>query len=285
MLKPETTNFTITRWQRDNKEKLTSGSLKDSVVLQVMAGDNVEFFSDHTSPLNKISVTGEQDGLSTILVKKEDTLGDVLGRIPLNSRSNPKAVQVFRKSVAEQQKQLLLAHLQNLEATILTTSSVTAGESEIRTAENKSFMGFIDRAKKVEPKGQIVINEKTNLHTVFLEEGDQIYIPSITNLTNVQGEVSIPGTHTFLNGYSAWDYIEMTGGLTDNADEENILIIAQNGAVKKYESEGQLEDTLVQNGDSIMVMPKVTGYNLEIAKGITQVMYQVAVSAAVLLAL
>ena len=285
MLKPETTNYTVTRWQRDNKEKLSSGSLKDTKYLYVMAGDTIEFFSDHTSSLNKISVTGEHDGLNTILVKKDDSLGEVLLRIHLNSRSNPAAVQVFRKSVAEQQKQLLLAHLQNLEAAILKTSSVSTEESQIRNIENKSYMSFIERARKVEPKGQIVINERTDLHQIYLEEGDQIYIPAITNLTNIQGEVAIPGTHTFVEGYSAYDYIKLTGGLTDNADEKNILVIAQNGSVKKYESEGQLKDALIHNGDSVLVMPEVSVNNIQVAKSITQIMYQIAVSVGVLLRL
>ncbi|MCP4343701.1 MAG: polysaccharide export protein [Desulfobulbaceae bacterium] len=285
MLKPETTNFTLTRWQRDNQEKSISGSLKNIENLYVMAGDSLDFFSDHTSRLNKISITGEHDGLTTVLVKKEDTLGDVLLKIRFNLRSNPAAVQVFRKSVAEQQKQLLLAHLQNLESTILRSSSMTSEESEIRSIENKTYMGFIERAKKVEPKGQIVINEKTDLHSIYLEEGDQVYIPAITNLADVQGEVSIPGTHTFVDGYSAYDYIQMTGGLTDSADDENILIVAQNGRVKKYESESELKDALIQNGDSVLVMPKVTGYNLQVVKSVTQIMYQIAISVGVLLAI
>ncbi len=285
MLKPETTNFTLTRWQRDNQEKLSAGSLEDAASQYVMAGDTVEFFSDHTSSLNKISITGEHDGLTTILVKKEETLGDVLKNIKLNPRSNPVAIQVFRQSVAEQQKQLLLAHLQSLETTILKTSSMTAEESEMRSIENKSFMSFIERARKVEPKGQIVINEKTNFFTIYLEPGDQVYIPSITNLANIQGEVNIPGTHTFVQGLSAYDYIELTGGMTDNADDENILVVAQNGSVKRFESEGALKKVLMQSGDSILVMPKVTGYNLQITKSVTQIMYQIAVSVGVLLAI
>ncbi len=285
MLKPETTNFTITRWQRDNLQKLTSGSLEDTDNLYVRAGDTLEFFSDHTSSLNKISITGEQDGLTTLLIKKTDTLGDVLAKIPMNSRSNPAAVQVFRKSVSVQQKQLLLAHLQSLETTILTSSSATTEESKMRSIDNKSYMGFIEQAKKVEPKGQIVINEKTNFHTIFLEEGDQVYIPSITNLTNIQGEVSIPGTHTFVDGYSVFDYIQLTGGMTDSADEENVLVVAQNGSVKKYESERELKNTLIHNGDSVLVMPEISGYNLEIVKSITQIMFQIVVSVGVLVAI
>ncbi len=285
MLKPETTNFTITRWQLDNTQKLTSGSVKDSKAIYVMAGDTLEFFSDHTSSLIKISITGEHDGLSTILVKRNETLGEALLRVRLNARSNPAAVQVFRKTVAEQQKQLLLAHLQNLETITLKSSSMSVEESQIRSAENKAFMGFIERARKVEPKGQIVINEKTNLHSIYLEDGDQIYIPSTTNLVNIQGEVSIPGTHTFVQGYSAYDYVQLAGGLTDNADEANILVVAQNGSVKKYESERELKGALMDNGDSILVMPEVTGYNLQVTKSVTQIMYQIAVSVGVLLAI
>jgi len=179
----------------------------------------------------------------------------------------------------------LLAHLQNLESIILKSSSMTTEESEIRSLENKTYMGFIERAKKVEPKGQIVINEKTDLHSIYLEEGDQVYIPAITNLADVQGEVSIPGTHTFVEGYSAYEYIQLTGGLTDSANDENILIVAQNGSVKKYESKSELKDAMIHNGDSVLVMPEVTGYNLQVVKSVTQIMYQIAVSAAVLIAI
>lgn len=285
MLKPETTNFTITRWQRDNQQKLFTGSLEDTATLLVMAGDTVDFSSDHTSLLEKINVTGEHDGLSTILVSKEENLAGVLKKIKFNPRSNPGAVQVFRKSVAEKQKELLLAHLQSLESMVLTTSAVTEEESKIMAQESKSYLNFIERARKVEPKGQIVINEKTDFQSIYLEDGDQIYIPTVTNLTMVQGEVSIPGTHTVVDGYSAYDYIELAGGLTERADKENILVVSQNGSVKKFDSEWSLKKVHIQSGDSVLVLPKVSGQNIQLVKGITQIMYQIAISVGVLVAL
>ncbi len=285
ILKPETTNFTITRWKRDNRQILLSGSLNDMGKIKALAGDTIEFFSDHSSTLNKIKIIGEHDGLGTILVKRDATLGDVLKKISLNSRSNPATVQVFRKTVAEKQKQLLLAHLQELESIILMSSSMTPEESQIRSLENKSYMSFIGRARKVAPKGQIVINEKTDINTIYLEDGDQIYIPSITNLAMVQGEVSIPGAHTFVEGYSVNDYLKLSGGLTDRADQKKILVISQNGSVNKVTSESTMKKTMIKNGDSVLVLPKVVGKNLQVAKGITQIMYQIAVSVGVLLAI
>ncbi|MCP3942065.1 MAG: polysaccharide export protein [Desulfobacteraceae bacterium] len=285
ILKPETTNFTITRWKRDNKQILLSGSLAEMDNIKVLAGDTIEFFSDHRSSLNKINISGEQDGLSTILVKKDETLGGVLKKIKLNSRSNAAAVQVFRKTVADKQKQLLLAHLQELESMVLMSSSMTSEESKIRSFENKSYMSFIERAKKVEPKGQIVINEKTDPNSIYLEEGDQIYIPSITNLAMVQGEVSIPGAHTFVKGYSVKDYLNLSGGFTDRADEDKVLVISQNGSVKKMASQSAMKKSMIKSGDSVLVLPKVAGKNLQVAKGITQIMYQIAISVGVLLAI
>jgi protein involved in polysaccharide export with SLBB domain len=285
MMKPETTNFTITRWHRDNKQQLISGSLKQVKDLHVMAGDTIEFFSDHTSRLKKISITGEHDGLDTILIDKEQTLGGVLEKLKFNTRSNPTSVQVFRKSVAEKQKELLMAHLQKLESVVLTSSSVTSEESQIRSQENKAYLSFIDRAREAEPKGQITINKATDIYSIYLEEGDQIYIPTITNLAMVQGEVSIPGTHTFVEGYSAYDYIELSGGLTERADDKNFLVVSQNGSVQRYESERQLKHAVINNGDAVLVLPKVTGKNVQLIKGITQIMYQIAVSVGVLVAL
>lgn len=285
MLKPETTNFTVTRWQRNNQQKLFSGSLEDTTTTQVMAGDSVDFFSDHSSRLEKINITGEHDGLDTILVAKDETLGDVLNKLKFNPRSNPAAVQVFRKSVAEKQKELLLAHLQSLETMILTTSAVTAEESQIMAQESKSYLNFIERARKVEPKGQIVINENTDVQSIYLEDGDQLFIPTITNLAMIQGEVSIPGTHTLVGGYSAYDYITLAGGLTERADDENILVVSQNGSVKKYDSERALKNVSIQSGDSVLVLPKVSGQNIQLVKGVTQIMYQIAVSVGVLVAL
>jgi hypothetical protein len=235
--------------------------------------------------LEKINITGEHDGLDTILIAKEESLGDVLKKLKFNVRSNPGAVQVFRKTVAEKQKDLLLAHLQSLESLILTTSAVTAEDSQILAQESKSYLNFIERARKVEPKGQIVINEKTDVQSIYLEEGDQLYIPTITNLTMVQGEVSIPGTHTLVSGYSAYDYITLAGGLTERADEKNILVVSQNGSVKKFDSTRALKNVSIQSGDSILVLPQITGQNIRLAKGITQIMYQIAVSVGVLVAL
>ncbi len=43
-------------------------------------------------------------------------------------------------------------------------------------------LDFINRALKVEPKGQVIINRETPLSEVILEDGDEIYIPKRVEL-------------------------------------------------------------------------------------------------------
>ncbi|VVS92363.1 polysaccharide biosynthesis/export family protein [Desulfoluna spongiiphila] len=285
LLNPTATNVTVTRWGRDNKKVMTTFPVWQSEEVIVQGGDTVDVYPDHVSMLNTITITGEHDGMHSLLVGRDETLGDLLEKLQFTSRSEITAIQLFRKSVADKQKNLLEAKLQKLEELILTTPSVTKEESLMRSHETKGLLTFIDRARKVEPKGQVVINKKTNLDDIFLEDGDSIHIPAKSNLVLIQGEVSFPGAHTYVAEMTARDYIDLAGSLTARADTENILVLHQNGRVVKCDSEKMLKKMAVKTGDSVLVLPKMDGKKLQIAKDLTQIMYQVAVSAGVLLAL
>ena len=55
--------------------------------------------------------------------------------------------------------------------------------------------------------------------------------------------------------------------------------------MQKCDSKNILKKTKLARGDSLLVLPKLEGKNLQITKDITQILYQVAVSAGILLAL
>jgi len=140
-------------------------------------------------------------------------------------------------------------------------------------------LNFIDRAKKVELKGQVVINRDTNLSNVLLESGDEIYIPKKSHIIIVQGEVMLPGAQTYVASMEFDDYIDSCGGYNDRADKGSRLLIKSNGQVFNYDD----YDGIVQPGDSILVLSKIDTKYLQVAKDLTQIMYQVAVGAAVVL--
>ena len=82
---------------------------------------------------------------------------------------------------------------------------------------------------------------------IRLAPGDFIYIPkNVANEIRVVGEIKWPGILTFTDGMSALDAVLMTGGFTDFANKNNVLVERTEG--KKTEKiEVKLGD--VMNGD------------------------------------
>ena len=80
------------------------------------------------------------------------------------------------------------------------------------------------------------------------------------------------------------DYIELSGGLNEFADEKNIYVIKQNGSVMSLASSGGFfrgASNNLESGDTIVVPITVSTYSgLRATTEITQIIYQMALSAA-----
>ncbi len=279
------TNLTLTRWTPDNKKILESYALLESKHLKVQSGDSIEIYADHNDNANTITIIGEHKSPHTLLVPKNYTLAELMGKLTVTNLSDVESMQLFRQSVAEKQKQLLLAKLQELEKLVLTSSAISKDEAAMRSQEAKSILTFIERAKKVEPKGQVVIHNRQSFSETYLEDGDQIYIPRKNNIVLVQGEVSFPGAHTHMEGKTVFDYIALAGDFSERADTNRVLLIRKNGSVLKCDGTKGMKKQTVEKGDSILVFSKLEGKTLQVTKDITQILYQIAIGAGVFLAI
>ncbi|MFM2341610.1 MAG: hypothetical protein RLZZ592_1263, partial [Pseudomonadota bacterium] len=70
------------------------------------------------------------------------------------------------------------------------------------------------------------------------------------------------------------------GGLSQQADSSRVLLLKRNGTV--LETRG---DVAPSPGDELMVLPKAETKRIEVTRGITQILYQIAVVAKVALGL
>jgi len=282
---PTATSVIIYHWDRNGIMSTKEVSINDDNV-KIFSGDEVEFLSEHNPYQVTIKIEGEVAGAHTLVVPKGTSLKQVLNSIHYSPLANKDAVQLYRKSVAALQKQLLEAQLRDLEARVLTASSVTATGAQIRKTEAELIMQFIKRARSIQPKGRVVLSKKTDLSKVILEDGDTIYIPKKSSVVTIQGEVKIPGAQTYVPGYRIEDYIKSVGGFTDRADKEHVLLIRQSGKVITYDATAFLRKKVeVKRGDSILVLGKPNSEDLQITKDITQILYQIAVSAGVVIKL
>ena len=252
--------------------------------IKVKAGALIKVSSQLRANSISVDVTGEHDSAYEMVLPWGASLKDLLSQIKYTRLSNESAVQLYRKSVAARQKDMLMASLAALEQSVLTARSATNEGAQLRKAEAEIIIQWIEKAKKVEPKGQVLLSDGYDASKIILQQGDRIVVPSKRNLVMVHGEVLFPTAIAYNQDLDTQDFINHAGGTTADVDDMNILIMKPNGTFKNMNDDLGDEDE-VSPGDEIFVLAKPDVKSLQITKDIMQVIYQVAVSAAVVLTL
>lgn len=283
-VKPTATTALVKSYDENNKISINTYKKSEFKDVILKSADEIEFNPDFNADKINITINGEHKSLHNMVVSKGTSLQDVLDKLEFTDMSELSSVQLFRKSVSSLQKNLLLASLKELETLALTSTSQTPQEAGIKATWTQNVLAFIDRAKKVQPKGQIVIEDKSLYKDIILEEADVINIPSKNNLVVVSGEVQVPGAFVFLDKYKVKDYIKIAGDFSQRADKNRILIIHLNGKAEQFKGSGFLTNKVkLAKGDSILVLPKIDSYNLQVVSLLSQILYQIAVTTKVVL--
>lgn len=253
-------------------------------------GDEIEFTADKKPGTITVRVEGEHQSAQEYVLPYGARLSELLQRIEYSERSDPASLQLYRLSVKERQKQMLDAALKSLETTALTARSGTSDEARLRKEEAELLLQWVDRAKKVEPRGQVVIAQADTRGDLLLENGDVLRIPAKDGLVLISGEVLFPNAVAFDPRLGLDDYVRRAGGYTQNADAARIVVARRDGSFAEASGEkgwfslGSQEVPL-QAGDEILVLPKIDVKSRQIWKDMTQVIYQIAVSAKVVFGL
>jgi protein involved in polysaccharide export with SLBB domain len=264
--------------------------LADAASVSLQNGDQLEFTADKKLGTITVRVEGEHQSAQEYVLPYGSRIGALLPKIQYSERSDNENVQLFRLSTKERQKQMLQAALKNLESAALTARSGTSDEARLRKDEAELLLQWVERAKKIEPNGQVVISQAKARDDLLLENGDILRVPTKDGLVLVSGEVLFPNTVAFDNELSLNDYISRAGGYTQNADSARVIVARRDGSFsdatveKGFFSFGNNE-TLIHAGDEILVLPKIDVKYRQIWKDMTQIIYQIAVSAKVVLGL
>ena len=274
----DATNISITR-ASGRTQTAEYYPLSEADRISVNNGDALVVTSDRYAGTIAVQVTGAHKGNGVVILPHGARLKDVIAQLEPSSLANVQNLSIYRKSVAEQQKQAINQALDRLEAMALSTQSVTREEAQLRAEDAKLVEQFIAKARRIEPAGRIVVVPNSWQDTI-LQQGDIIHIPEQTSVITVNGQVRAQGALTFEPSLTVADYIAKSGGMDENADPNNILVMQQNGETKVVNTAYR-----VQQGDEIMVLPKVKTRRIEIARGISQIFYQLAVAASVIVAL
>jgi protein involved in polysaccharide export with SLBB domain len=120
----------------------------------------------------------------------------------------------------------------------------------------------------------------------ILEDGDEIYIPQLTQQVYIQGEVSNSGAIRYTPGQNIDYYINKAGGVLLTADSNNIFIVHPNGETENFTNKSRLSFILDENSKeliypgSIIYIPQKTNFanSLQIASIWAPIISSIALS-------
>ncbi|MFZ0450247.1 MAG: SLBB domain-containing protein [Desulfatiglandaceae bacterium] len=225
----------------------------------------------------------------------------------------PYGALFFRESAKAVQKERLRQYADKLEEDILTLGAQSAetaldkDQTAILQQTLTAKKQLLDKLKKAQVTGRMVINLPevlANASSSFnfeLRPGDRLVVPKTPEHVNVLGEVYNPTALLSQKGRTVGDYLQQVGGTTDDAEKDQIYVVKANGEVLSKGQEGffgmatwdsrnhrwtmgGFEGLKLDPGDTIIVPKKLEKYPwLRMTKDITQILYQIAVTAGVIL--
>ena len=252
----------------------------EAATVRIGNGDEVTLMSDKVPGTILVRIEGAHRGERSVVLPYGAKLSDAMALLRPAPQAQLEALQVFRKSIAARQRDMITLSLDKLETQVLTARSATSEEAALRAREAELVMKFTSRARNVEPKGQLVLPSLDSAAQTLLEDGDTLVLPERSSQVTVHGEVLFPLAIQHDPQRTVASYIGLAGGYTQNADTSRVLRMARNGTVVETRL-----DAVPLPGEELMVLPAAGAKNIEVTRGITQILYQIAVVAKIALGL
>jgi polysaccharide export outer membrane protein len=253
-----------------------------------------------------VTLSGEVQFPGAYAVRKGERLNSLITRAGgFTKDAYLKAAQFTRASTQKTQQEAIDKLIEDLELEVAQKGQQVSGALDKEDLEaNKELLAsrraLIEQLKKTRAKGRVIIRLADNgkvegtVGDVLLEDGDRLDVPRKMNVVNVVGRVYNPTGIVYDPARdSVGYYLRMVGGPTESADRDHIFLLKADGSVVTRETAdtgffafagGGLMSVRVEPGDSILVPEKLIQTRLmKDVKDITQILYQIAVTAGVLI--
>lgn len=251
-----------------------------------------------------VIISGEVKFPGTYTINKGEKLSSLIERAGgYTDRAYLKGSVFLRERVKVLRQESLQEMVSRLEEELLAegatemSAALTVAEARIKESEIKQQRGFIEKLRNLKAKGRVSINldqpevlKKTS-HDIALEEGDSIFVPSDPHSVQVIGSVYNQTAFVYDKDKNYSKYIDLAGGYTDGADEDRVYILKVDGtAVRAQDSvsddSGWGFGGHVDPGDTIVVPRDIDKIAwMRNTKDITQILFQIAIAAGVLIGL
>jgi polysaccharide export outer membrane protein len=243
------------------------------------------------NPDDTIEIRGEVYYPGTYVISSGDTLSEIIRRAGgLTELGFPEGAVFTRQTAAQQEIERAAEYasdiLRSYSSRLLTEETTTSTMAEV--------IEITQQLENFEGVGRILVNLSAAIDgeasaDYVVEDGDVLLIPRRSSTVTVVGEVKESATHVYQQGLLVKDYIDLSAGASERADEEGIYIVRANGSNLRYDSKdrrrwwrfGVGRTLALEPGDTIVV-PVDSRHKESLTqwRDVTQILYQSLVSVA-----
>lgn len=238
-----------------------------------------------------VEIVGEVRFPGVYPVRRGETLSSVLERAGgLTAAAFPEGSVFTRASLREREADQLKQFERRLESDLAALGLRSAADPSGNSQQAMSVgQSLLEQIRTTEPTGRLVIEldklvaRDSGEHDIVLRNRDKLYIPQRSQEIMVLGEVQYATSHLYATGRDRDGYIDLSGGLTSNADGKRVYVVRANGAVQASPRSRWFRGRggNMYPGDTIVVpietdrVPSVVQW-----ASITQILYNLAISVA-----
>ena len=289
------TEITRTNTEKGQAVKIDHFQIDLAGVMLENSNDNIKLQSRDTITIRikpewnetaRVEIKGEVNFPGTYVIERGETLSQLLERAGgVTDLSYPKGA-VFMREELKKREQQLIREMQERLKTELAVESL--GEQGFAKGNKDNAIKFAEDLDSTQALGRLIIDlpsilKDSNKSDLMLKNGDMLVIPANTQTLTVIGQVQHPTSHIFNKHINVAQYINKSGGMTAQADDDRVYIIKANGSVMIPNSSNWFseKDSILEAGDTI-VIPLDTAYTkpLTLWATVTQIIYQTAVALA-----
>ena len=204
--------------------------------------------------------------------------------------TSEKAKLIQQKSIDQmiQNLQVEAYRTMNLEA----QTAVSSEDVESAKTAQGMIQSMLVKLGQIKAEGRVSIqlseleDFKASKFNFEMEDGDALNIPKQPNFVAVVGSVFSPSAFLWEKADTVNTYLSKSGGPTKSADDDQIYVIKANGEVLSRSQHSSFMQLKLMPGDTIVVPENLERVpHLRIATLLTDIVFKVAVTVGVLIAL
>lgn len=239
-----------------------------------------------------VTLTGEVRFPGSYRIVPGETLADVISRAGGLKESAFVNGAVFTREILKEREAMQARAFADSIRNTFAAKNMTQEATTSSFAEVSELAAYFEQYEGI---GRMVIDldriiQGDSAADLELLPGDSLAIPKRPESVTVVGAVHHEGSHRYSSTLSLRDYLELSGGATQRADDDAIYVLRADGSVLVTDRSRsnflfRSAESRIGTGDTIVV-PVNTAYKdrLTFIRDITQIAYQSAVSVAAVIA-